>query len=49
MRRYRPISYSHNVLVIRGRVQRAGTVVSVTADKLIPLDVKMPVKSRNFQ
>ncbi|MFL0576941.1 error-prone DNA polymerase [Brevibacterium luteolum] len=49
MRRYRPISYSHNVLVIRGRVQRAGTVVSVTADKLIPLDVTMPVKSRNFQ
>lgn len=49
MRRFRPISYSRNALVIRGRVQRAGTVVSVDAHTLIPLDVKLPVRSRNFR
>lgn len=49
MKRFRPIATSRNALVVTGLIQRGGEVVSLYAHKLIPLEVQLPVKARNFR
>ena len=49
MKRFRPIATSHNALVVTGLIQRGGEVVSLYAHKLIPLEVQLPTKARNFR
>lgn len=49
MKRFRPIATSRNALVVTGLIQRGGEVVSLYAHKLIPLEVQLPTKARNFR
>ncbi|GAA4285510.1 error-prone DNA polymerase [Brevibacterium daeguense] len=49
MKRFAPVSYSRNTLVVTGQIQRAGQVVSLYAHKLIPLDIQLPTRARNFR
>ncbi|WP_328698738.1 error-prone DNA polymerase [Brevibacterium rongguiense] len=49
MKRFAPISLTRATLVVTGLLQRAGEVVSLYAHKLVPLDVELPVASRNFR
>ncbi|MGC3021166.1 MULTISPECIES: error-prone DNA polymerase [unclassified Brevibacterium] len=49
MKRFRAVATSRNVLVVTGLIQRGGDVVSLYAHKLIPLEVQLPTKARNFR
>jgi error-prone DNA polymerase len=49
MKRFRSVATSRNVLVVTGLIQRGGDVVSLYAHKLIPLEVQLPTKARNFR
>ncbi|MDK8435486.1 MULTISPECIES: error-prone DNA polymerase [unclassified Brevibacterium] len=49
MKRFRTVATSRNALVVTGLIQRGGEVVSLYAHKLIPLEVQLPTKSRNFR
>ncbi|GAA1542143.1 error-prone DNA polymerase [Brevibacterium picturae] len=49
MKRFRPIATSRNALVVTGLIQRGGEAVSLYAHKLIPLEVQLPTKARNFR
>lgn len=47
--RYRDIAQEARALLIRGVVQNATGAVTVVADKIEPLDLKVAMKSRNWQ
>ena len=47
--RYRRIAVSSPALLVRGVIERADTVVSLAADRLQPLDLRLAVKSRDFR
>ncbi|WGW13693.1 error-prone DNA polymerase [Saxibacter everestensis] len=47
--RYRQVAMQANAMLVHGRVQRADTVVSVTAEKLETLPIARKVRSRDFQ
>ncbi|UVI34416.1 error-prone DNA polymerase [Brevibacterium spongiae] len=49
MKRFRTVATSRNALVVTGLIQRGGDVVSLYAHKLIPLEVQLPTKARNFR
>ncbi|WP_166971807.1 error-prone DNA polymerase [Brevibacterium atlanticum] len=49
MKRFRTVATSRNFLVVTGLIQRGGEVVSLYAHKLIPLEVQLPTKARNFR
>ncbi|GAA2014721.1 error-prone DNA polymerase [Brevibacterium samyangense] len=53
MKRFAPVSLTRNTLVVTGQLQRSdngrGDVVSLYAHKLVPLDVQVPTRSRNFR
>ncbi|WP_209324891.1 error-prone DNA polymerase [Brevibacterium renqingii] len=49
MKRFRTVATSRNVLAVTGLIQRGGEVVSLYAHKLIPLEVQLPTKARNFR
>jgi error-prone DNA polymerase len=48
-RRYRRLAQGAAALLIRGRVQNAEGVVSVVADHLQRMDLRMASKSRDFR
>jgi error-prone DNA polymerase len=48
-RRYRRIAQGAPALLIRGRVQNAEGVVSVVAEHLQRMDLRMASKSRDFR
>jgi error-prone DNA polymerase len=47
--RYRTIARSSAALLIRGTIQNADGVISLQADRLQPLHVRMPHQSRDFR
>ncbi|GAA2797151.1 error-prone DNA polymerase [Crossiella cryophila] len=47
--RYRRIARLSSALVVRGVVERVGTVISLRAEHLSTLDLRIPVRSRDFQ
>lgn len=47
--RYRTLAHTASALLVRGRLQNADGVVTLLADHLEPLDLRMPGKSRDFQ
>ncbi|WP_152346413.1 error-prone DNA polymerase [Brevibacterium sp. CFH 10365] len=49
MKRFRTVATSRNALVVTGLIQRGGDVVSLYAHKLLPLEVQLPTKARNFR
>src|SRR5699024_4205802 len=49
MKRFRTVATSRNALAVTGLIQRGGDVVSLYAHKLIPLEVQLPTKARNFR
>lgn len=49
MKRFRTVATSRNALVVTGLIQRGGDVVSLYAHKLVPLEVQLPTKARNFR
>ncbi|MGW9826094.1 error-prone DNA polymerase [Brevibacterium pityocampae] len=49
MKRFAPISTSRSTLVVTGQLQRAGSVVSLYAHRLLPLEVQLPSRSRDFR
>lgn len=49
MKRFRSVATSRNALVVTGLIQRGGDVVSLYAHKLVPLEVQLPTKARNFR
>ncbi|WP_029089197.1 error-prone DNA polymerase [Brevibacterium album] len=56
LRRHRRIALTHNVLAITGIIQRAevaegsrGRVVSLYADRLVPVETELPARSRDFR
>ena len=49
MKRFRSVATSRNALVVSGLIQRGGEVVSLYAHKLVPLEVQLPTKARNFR
>ncbi|MGC2941595.1 error-prone DNA polymerase [Brevibacterium sp. FAM 24638] len=49
MKRFRAVATSRNFLVVTGLIQRGGEVVSLYAHKLIPLELQLPTKARNFR
>lgn len=49
MKRFRSVATTRNALVVTGLIQRGGDVVSLYAHKLVPLEVQLPTKARNFR
>lgn len=49
MKRFRSVATTRNALVVSGLIQRGGEVVSLYAHKLVPLEVQLPTKARNFR
>ncbi|MBP2476274.1 error-prone DNA polymerase [Crossiella equi] len=47
--RYRRVARLSNALVVRGVVEKVGEVVSLRAEHLAALDLRIPVRSRDFQ
>ncbi|MGN5235769.1 error-prone DNA polymerase [Rhodococcus sp. SJ-3] len=47
--RYRTLAHTAPALLVRGRVQNADGVVTVLADRLQQMDLRTPVKSRDFR
>ncbi len=47
--RYRTVARTSAALLIRGTVEKADNVVSVVADRLAPLDLRIPSRSRDFR
>lgn len=47
--RHRQLAHTATALLVRGQVQNATGAVSVVAERLEPLDLRMAVKSRNYQ
>ncbi len=46
--RYRTLAHTASALLVRGRLQNADGVVTLLADHLEPMDLRMPGKSRDF-
>ena len=47
--RYRTVARTSAALLVRGSVEKADNVVSVVADRLAPLDLRIPSRSRDFR
>ncbi|HEY4023478.1 MAG TPA: error-prone DNA polymerase [Pseudonocardiaceae bacterium] len=47
--RYRTVARTSAAMLIRGTVEKADNVVSVVAERLAPLDLRVPSKSRDFR
>ena len=47
--RYRRVARSAPAMVIRGRLERAEGVINVVAEKLEPLPIREPLRSRDFR
>ncbi|WP_024794100.1 error-prone DNA polymerase [Tomitella biformata] len=47
--RHKQLAHTATALLVRGQVQNATGAVSVVAERLEPLDLRMAVKSRNYQ
>ena len=47
--RHRKLAQTASALVVRGMVQNATGAVTVIADRMGPIDLRMRSKSRNFQ
>jgi error-prone DNA polymerase len=47
--RYRTVARTSSALLIRGTVEKADNVVSVVAERLAPLDLRIPSRSRDFR
>jgi error-prone DNA polymerase len=47
--RHRRLAQTASALIIRGIVQNATGAVTVAADRLIPIDLRVASKSRDFQ
>jgi error-prone DNA polymerase len=47
--RYRTVARTSAALLIRGTVEKADNVVSVVAERLAPLDLRVPSRSRDFR
>ncbi|HJP78362.1 MAG TPA: error-prone DNA polymerase [Pseudonocardiaceae bacterium] len=47
--RYRTVARTSAAMLIRGTVEKADNVVSVVADRLAPLDLRIPSRSRDFR
>ncbi len=47
--RYRRVARSSRALLVRGTVERAGSVVNLRADRLQRLDMRVPSQSRDFR
>ncbi|MFC0438485.1 hypothetical protein [Kutzneria buriramensis] len=48
-RRYRRIAGTSNAMIIRGVLERTGEVISLRADQLRHLDIRVPGSSRDFR
>jgi len=48
-RRYRQIASSSNAMIIRGALEKVGEVISLRADQLRHLDMRVPGTSRDFR
>jgi error-prone DNA polymerase len=48
-RRYRRIASTSNAMLIRGVLERTGEVISLRADQLRHLDIRVPGSSRDFR
>lgn len=49
IRRFSPHALTRSTIVVTGLIQRAGSVISLYAHSLLPLEVEIPVRSRDFQ
>ncbi len=47
--RYRRVARSASALVIRGRLERVDDVINVVADRIEPLSLSVPTRSRDFR
>jgi error-prone DNA polymerase len=47
--RYRRVARSAAAMLIRGRLERAEGVINVVAEKLEPLPIREPIRSRDFR
>ena len=48
-KRYRRVARTSNAMLIRGVLQKVGEVVSLRADQLRHLDMRVPGASRDFR
>ena len=47
--RYRTVARTSAAMLIRGTVEKADNVVSIVAERLAPLDLRIPSRSRDFR
>ena len=49
IRRFSPHALTRSAIVVTGLIQRAGSVVSLYAHSIVPLEVDVPIRSRDFR